>query len=115
MTNLWIAAVILLAAAGISFPFLGRTTPAIRFALPGILTAVALVLAALSLTDDGTGDSVETADPDDALAGLNRPPAPDPVAPDIEAEGADLIEQGRNAANAGNCSPAPWICSRRLA
>ncbi|MBT4710823.1 MAG: hypothetical protein HOB82_04775 [Alphaproteobacteria bacterium] len=114
MTNLWIAAVILLAAAGISFPFLGRTTPAIRFALPGILTAVALVLAALSLTDDGTGDSVETADPDDALAGLNRPPAPDPVAPDIEAEGADLIEQGRNAANAGRDDDARELFARAM-
>ena len=102
---MWIAAVALVAAAGISFPFLGGKAPGIRFGVPGVLTAAALVLAAWGLGNDSPGDS---------LAGLDRAPAPDPQAPDIESQGADLIEQGRAAANAGRDDDARELFARAM-
>ena len=102
---MWIAAVALLAAAGISFPFLGRMGPGIRFGVPGTLTAAALVLAAFALGNDAPGDP---------LAGLDRAPFPDPQAPDTQSQGADLIEQGRAAANAGRDDDARELFGRAM-
>jgi tetratricopeptide (TPR) repeat protein len=114
VTNLSISAVALLAAAGIILLFLRGKGPGVKFGVPGALIAAALVLATLGFGDKASENPVADADPGGPLTGLERAPALDPPAPDINSQGANLISQGRAAANAGRDDDARELFNRAM-